>query len=120
MPDPTLQPWLCHITTTAAWQAAQAEGVYIASSLAQEGFIHCSYPEQVVATAARFFSDQTGLLLLWIRRSLLTAPLRDELVRDHGRFPHLYGPLNLDAIAQVSTFTADGQGKFTLPQPPAH
>ncbi|MEM8639668.1 MAG: DUF952 domain-containing protein [Cyanobacteria bacterium P01_G01_bin.54] len=113
-----MNPWICHITHPTAWQTAQQQGVYTHPSLTTEGFIHCSDPGQVVATAERFFTGQTGLVLLWIRGDRLTAPLKFESVPGHGTFPHLYGPLNLDAVDQVSPLVADGQGRFTLPPAP--
>ena len=115
-----MSPWICHITTQPAWQNAQQQGEYQPPSLTAEGFIHCSDPEQVVATAERFFQGQTGLLLLWIRRDRLSAPLQLDPVPSHGTFPHLYGPLNLAAVQLVSPLVADAQGKFTLPSPPAN
>lgn len=113
-------PWICHITTQAAWQAAQQQGVYSHPSLEAEGFIHCSQPEQVAATAERFFRGQTGLVLLWIGRDRLTAPLKFEPASDHGTFPHLYGPLNLDAVQHVNALVADAQGQFIVESPPLH
>ncbi len=31
------------------------------------------------------------------------------------RFPHIYGPINLDAVIQVLDFEPDENGDFTLP-----
>jgi uncharacterized protein (DUF952 family) len=99
---------ICHITTRKAWDEARIEGGYQPPSLSLEGFIHCSYPEQVSATGKRFFAGQTGLILLWIRLDLLTAELRIEGVSDQAeKFPHIYGPLNLDAIVKVTEYSPD-------------
>ena len=91
---------LFHITTRAAWDAARAAGEYRAESLAREGFIHLSTAAQWRATLARFFRGQRDLVLLAIRSEALHAPVRfDEA--DGERFPHLYGPLNLDAVVEA-------------------
>lgn len=109
---------LCHITTRSAWEQAQALGQYDHASLATEGFIHLSYPEQVLATAGRFFTDQTDLLLLWIARDQVSVEVKDDVVPGHGTFPHLYGVLNLAAVVQVSEFGVDAAGDFVLPIAP--
>ena len=85
---------LFHITECIAWETAQSEGIYRAPSLTTEGFIHFSTLEQVITTANRFYKGKSGLVLLQIDPSQLTAPLRYEAVSDHGTFPHHYGPLN--------------------------
>jgi uncharacterized protein (DUF952 family) len=47
---------------------------------------------------------------LTITAERLTAPLRYETVPERGEmFPHLYGPLNLDAVTAVVDFAGPGQ-----------
>ncbi|MBI4928259.1 MAG: DUF952 domain-containing protein [Anaerolineae bacterium] len=106
-----------HITTPAAWQAAQAAGAYTADSLASEGFIHCSTREQVPGTANLYFSGHTGLILLVIDESRLQARLVYENTSGgEVPFPHIYGPLNLDAVARVLAFPPQADGRFVFPQ----
>jgi uncharacterized protein (DUF952 family) len=108
---------LLHITTRAEWDAAQAAGEYRASSLDTEGFIHLSAPEQVLLPANTLFRGQTGLVLLVLDADRLTAPVRWEDLYNHGmEFPHLYGPLNLDAVTDVLPFEPGSDGTFTLPE----
>ncbi|WP_404785411.1 DUF952 domain-containing protein [Altericista sp. CCNU0014] len=95
---------LFHITEAICWQAARAEGIYRAASLQTEGFIHLSERDQVPWVGNQFYRGQTGLVLLEIDRALLTSELRYDKVPGHGTFPHLYGPLNLEAVVRVSSF----------------
>ncbi len=117
MPD---EP-IFHITTRAAWRDAEASGSYTAPSLDAEGFIHCSTRTQVVETANLFYRGQNDLVLLCIDPSKLTAPLRYEAPADAaqrpdaGRFPHVYGPLNLDAVTSVVPLPPSADGSFVLP-----
>ncbi|MDX2116105.1 MAG: DUF952 domain-containing protein [Planctomycetota bacterium] len=89
-----------HITTPEAWEAACAAGGVAPPSLEAEGFVHCSTIEQIPGTLARHFAGRTGLIALMIDTRLLSAPLRWEPVRDE-RFPHVHGPINIDAVVGV-------------------
>jgi uncharacterized protein (DUF952 family) len=104
-----------HITTAAAWAEAQAAGAYSADSLATEGFIHFSTSEQLLWVAERFYRGLAGLLLLTVDTERLTAELRFEESEPGRQFPHLYGPLNLDAVIATQPFTPNRDGSFTLP-----
>jgi uncharacterized protein (DUF952 family) len=100
---------LLHLTTREEWAAAQSAGVYEPPSLAKEGYVHLSAPNQVLETAERHFPGVRGLVLLTIAAERLRAPLRYETVPERGEmFPHLYGPLNLDAVIAVVDFTGAG------------
>jgi uncharacterized protein (DUF952 family) len=104
-----------HITSRAEWEKAQQAGEYTSPSLAQEGFIHASSGEQVTGTANLFFRSQLGLVLLAIDARRLRSALRFDAVQTHGseqRFPHIYGPLNLDAVVDVLDFRPNSEGMF--------
>ena len=95
-----------HIADRDRWLAAQADGRYTASTigreLADEGFIHLSTAEQVPGVVDRFYRGVPNLVLLHVDESLLTAAVVYEQMGDAPEaFPHLYGPLNTDAVVQV-------------------
>jgi len=110
-----------HILKKAEWQHAVRRGVYEPESLATEGFVHASTREQTLATADRFFRGQRGLVLLCIEPRLLSAEVRFEApadVNDERRrelFPHVYGPINLNAVIQVLDLGYGPDGEFRLP-----
>ncbi len=112
---------ILHIAKRAEWDAAQRCGQYAPPSLSVEGFIHCSTPAQILDTANRFFRGQNDLAVICIDPHRLAAPLRYEAPamahdeRRSGRFPHLYGPLNLDAVMRVLDFPCELDGSFRLP-----
>lgn len=105
---------LLHICSRRDWERAEQEGEYAAASLASEGFIHCSTPEQVVKTANRFYRGRQDLVLLVIDAGRLTAPIKYEAA-DADLFPHIYGPINLDAVVKTQSFLPEADGAF--PQP---
>lgn len=106
-----------HITSRAAWSAAQGLGVYTADSLASQGFIHCSKLGQVVRVAEAFYRGQTGLVLLEIDLTALRSEVRWEPGTDKPDelFPHIYGPLDLEAVCRALDFPPGPDGSFALP-----
>jgi glutathione S-transferase len=97
-----MSQWLFHITPLADWQQARRAGLYRPASLEHEGFIHCSSSQdQLAGVLERFFAGQRDLLLLRIDAARVAAPVRYEAA-DDDVFPHVYGPLNLDAVVEVS------------------
>jgi len=103
---------LLHICPRADWREAQQRGEYRAASLASEGFIHCSTPDQVAATADRFYHGRHGLVLLVIDSDRVGPEIRYEAA-DGSLFPHVYGPLNLDAVVEVRDFEPGADGAFS-------
>lgn len=114
---------IVHITTKEDWKRAQSNRKYIASSLDNEGFIHCSTVRQAVDTANLFFKGQKELILLCIDENRLKTELKYEdptSGKKHDTnvgklFPHVYGPINLDAVKKVVEFPSNEYGYFTLP-----
>jgi uncharacterized protein (DUF952 family) len=109
--------FILHATARTAWLDAQKRGQYVAESLASEGFIHCSKTAQILRVANSFFLGQHGLVLLVIDPVCLSSELRWEPGLDLATelFPHILGPLNLDAVVNVLDFEPDADGKFHLP-----
>lgn len=113
---------ILNIARMSEWEAAVAQGYYTTASLSSEGFIHCSTVSQVVKTANRFFPAQQGLLLLCIDVDKLESEVKYEGpeglegVRTERHFPHIYGPLNVSAVARVVAFNPGVDGVFGLPE----
>jgi uncharacterized protein (DUF952 family) len=95
------------ILSVADWAAAQRAGRFEGSADdRRDGFIHFSDGGQVIGTARKYFAGQTDLVVLAVDPALL-ADLRWERSRDDALFPHLYGPLNLDAVAKADRLPDD-------------
>lgn len=109
---------LLHIVDKSEWEAALELGVYTPTTIVTEGFIHLSTPEQVLLPANSFYRGRSGLVLLVIDENRLTSEVRFEDMYGHGSFPHLYGPLNLDAVTAVLPFEPVEDGTFSLPDIP--
>lgn len=115
---------ILHITSRAAWEDAQQRGDYRAESLETEGFIHCSTPAQVLPVAENYYKGQSGLILLIIEPALLSSALKWESpsggtpppgVPVGDPFPHIYGPVNLDAVVKITALEKNPNNTFILP-----
>ena len=93
-----------HITTREAWTKASATGSYVTPSLKEEGFIHCSEWSQVEDIKSRFYVGIQDLVLLTIDTEKLTSQLIFEWSPSvQNTFPHIYGPINTDAVVNLAT-----------------
>jgi len=104
-----------HITSAGQWSRAQAAGAYRGDTLASEGFIHASLARQVMGVANRFYRGRSELVILCIDVDKLRSELRCEAADNGEHFPHIYGPLNTDAVVAALDFPASLDGAFQLP-----
>ena len=109
-----------HLTEPALWESARAVGTYTWSTrgqtLDQVGYLHCSYAHQVEAVAGFVYADHDGdLVLLEIDPGVVPAEIRVEQVDGAPEeFPHVYGPLPVDAVIAVHPMTRT-DGRWILP-----
>jgi uncharacterized protein (DUF952 family) len=95
-------PIIYHITTKEAWNQAIQNGAYITPSLNEEGFIHCSQENQIAGVLDRYFSGKQDLMKLVIDTDKLNVKFIFEWSPSTSdTFPHVYGPINLDAVVEV-------------------
>ncbi len=108
-----------HIAEEADWRAAQLSGDYRVSTrgrtLADEGFIHASRRDQVLGVAEAFYADAGPLVLLSIDPARLSSPVRDDEVSPGIVFPHIYGPIELDAVVAAAPLERGADGRFVVP-----
>ena len=104
-----------HLTSQEAWQAAQTLSEYEAPSLAEEGFIHCSKDEsQLLRVAERLYQGRSDLRVVDVDVEKLGARVEYETSSSGEEYPHIYGKLNLDAVARVRGLGLGSDGKHTL------
>ena len=110
-----------HIAARADWEQASRDGQYTTStrgvSLEQEGFIHTSTATQVPGVADAFYRDAPDLVLLVIDAERVGSPIRYEPGPAGDPYPHIYGPLNTDAVLEVRPFPPSARS--APPGPPA-
>jgi uncharacterized protein (DUF952 family) len=114
VPDP--HQLIYHICRESEWLAAANSGVYRGSSQdAADGFIHFSTAAQLAASAAKHRAGQAGLVLLTVDAGALGQALKWELARGGRLFPHLYGPLPVEAVRSVGSLPLGPDGRHIFP-----
>ncbi|MCC6298981.1 MAG: DUF952 domain-containing protein [Anaerolineales bacterium] len=112
-----------HLTFRKNWRYALATGPYKAKSLEKEGFIHCSTAEQLVPVAMDFFASRRKLTVLAIDEARLTSPVKWEKpvngpppgLPPNSKFPHIYGPINLEAVIKTPDMERNADDVFVPP-----
>lgn len=103
------------------WEQAQRTGEYtqstLTSTLEEVGFIHCSFPDQTLEIVNRKFRDRNDLVLLLVDVTKVKSPIKYEGAPSGrpGTFPHIYGPLNVDAVYATVSLERDSEGVFIAP-----
>jgi uncharacterized protein (DUF952 family) len=90
-----------HIVLPEVWEKFKDEYDYEAESLAAEGFIHCSYRNQLDDVLQRYYKDAEKVLILHINPHYLTSPLVAEPSTNREIYPHIYGKINKSAVVNV-------------------
>ena len=76
------------------WAALEAKGETQGAPVdIADGYIHFSTAEQAPETAAKWFAEETDLILVAFETDDLGETLVWEPSRGGALFPHLYGPL---------------------------
>ncbi len=104
------------ISLRAAWQQAEATGVFTGAPVDRaDGFIHFSTAGQVRETAAKHFAGQSDLVLAAIDAATLGAALKWEPSRGGALFPHLYGALPMSAVRWTKPLALGADGAHLFP-----
>jgi uncharacterized protein (DUF952 family) len=121
-----------HLTPAVYYQAQPVDQPYVPATFAQEGFIHCTAGEErLLQVANHYFVNLPGeLLALELDPARLTAhlvfePPISQQTQQLGQpayaatptvlFPHLYGPLNRQAIVGCIVLQRDVTGRWVMP-----
>ena len=98
-----------HIVLPEVWEKFKDKKFYEAESLASEGFIHCSFANQLETVLQRYYKGAEKVLILTIDTEKLTSKLVEESSTNNEIYPHIYGQINLDSVIsqQLSVINKD-------------
>jgi uncharacterized protein (DUF952 family) len=105
--------FIYHIVLPEAWEAVKHNSSYSHESLEAEGFIHCSYDHQLDGVIGRYYSTAPELVILKLDVGKLTSKLVSEPSTGGEVYPHIYGPINLDAVAEAEVRTGSNSDRVS-------
>lgn len=101
-----------HLLPREVWLDHDPRAAYVAPSLVSDGFIHCTDgAAELVATANRYFRDDPReFVALLIDLDAAGSPWRTD--DPSGIYPHVYGPIDPEAILEVRPVRRGPDGRF--------
>lgn len=111
--------FILHLLPEPVWNAMGPGDAYEPASLAIEGFVHCTGDDELLLRVANaFYTSETGpMVAVSIDPSRLHSEVRwehpssaDPLAAE--RFPHVYGPLEVDAVTAVRRLRRLSDGTY--------
>ncbi|MEM7802960.1 MAG: DUF952 domain-containing protein [Chloroflexota bacterium] len=109
---------ILHMLARSEWNAVKNGESYSPESIEEDGFIHFSQVNMITTVANALYVGQQDMVVLVVDESKINAELIYEDCYETGHaFPHVYGPLNLDAVNDVVDFPCNENGEFDLPEP---
>jgi uncharacterized protein (DUF952 family) len=95
-----------HLVPADEWEASDPGRPYVPTAFARDGFVHCTNgADEVAATANRYYSSASDLVVLTIDVSKIDAPVRYE--GPNQMYPHVYGAIPRTAITHVQPLRRD-------------
>jgi uncharacterized protein (DUF952 family) len=104
---------IIHLCPREEWLQAHQRGEFQDKSLLQDGFIHCSQIEHILDVANHYYQGIPDLILLWIDPDQVASKIQWENA-DNTLFPHIYGPINLNAVISVTDLKPDTDGNYRM------
>ncbi len=105
-----------HFVHADDYRSMTIDGNYMPPSLEKEGFIHLSPIELVARVANTIIPGRTGFVLLEVDTERVPHRIVWENLEGGGDlFPHIYGPLPIDAVVATHPFEPEEDGGFRAP-----
>ena len=106
-------PYIYVLRSQTDVDTATREGFLSHPSLETEGFLHASPWNQLTRVANKYYSHITDLVVLVVEAAKVHPAIKWEPAAG-SLYPHIYGPLNMDAVVEVRSVVANSEGRFVI------
>ena len=106
-----------HLVPAAYYRDCDSGAPYLPADYERDGFIHCTDgAENVADVGNRYYKDDRRMYIALVIDKTKLEP--SVIYEDEARiFPHIYGPLNRDAIIDLLPVLREADGSFLPPKP---
>ena len=113
MYDGLMDDYIYVLSSQSEYQSALEQGSLQRASLNSEGFIHASPRSQLNRIANKYYREVANPRILVVDKKKIIPPVEWEPATG-GLYPHIYGPLNADAICRVQAIALNERGDFAI------
>lgn len=106
-------PYIYLLSSQQEYDNALSQGTLARDSIEAEGFIHAAPKSQLTRIANKYYKETINPLILVVDKSKITAQVKWEPATG-GLYPHIYGPLNVDAIIASQPIDLNNKGEYLL------
>jgi uncharacterized protein (DUF952 family) len=106
-------PYIYLLESAENLEAAFAAGNLVRDDLKNEGFIHASPADQLTRVANKFYRQVEHLRCAVVEKAKVRSEVKYEPATG-GLYPHIYGPLNMDAVVRVIELTPGPDGMYAI------
>ncbi len=106
-------PYIYLLSGSEEHNRSLATGELVRDSIQDEGFIHASPADQLDRVANKYYTKVVEPRVLIVDRTRIKAEVKWEPATG-GLYPHIFGPLNMDAVVKVQTIALGDDGKFGI------
>lgn len=106
-------PYFYLLEPAEVLESAQKLGFLVRDDLKTEGFIHASPANQLTRVANKYYRNVKDLRCAIVAKKRVLAQVKYEAATG-GVYPHIFGPLNTDAIDAVVSILPKDDGTFDI------
>jgi len=106
-------PYFYLLDSAENLESAFAAGSLVRDDLKNEGFIHASPADQLTRVANKFYRQVINLRCAVVEKAKVRSEVKYEPATG-GLYPHIYGPLNMDAVARLIELTPNAEGHYEI------
>ena len=108
-----VDPYIYLLSSKQDYMDAIEKGDFRRESLEDEGFIHATPYSQLTRLANKYYQGVLDPHVLKIDKQLIKPKVKWEPAKG-GLYPHIYGPLNSDAIVAIEPIFLNDSGEFNI------
>lgn len=109
-------PFIYLLMNPADLDTARRAGIWDPPSHATDGFIHAAPANELTRVANKHYRQFDELKVVSLRHERVRSEILWEPA-SNGLYPHIYGPINMDAAEQVMTVRKGADGTYSIKLP---